>query len=139
MEKVAREVAEAEIDRFLEMMDLEQNLESLSAEGRDEFNRTRERLVNAVCNGRLVVNENGEPVLTVELKRADGEVETRDLRFREPTGATYMQADKKKEGENMAKMFAMFAEMTRTDIKTFSRLRGSDVRICTALGGLFLA
>lgn len=130
---IAREVAEAEFDRFVEVMDIEANTTGMDEEDKKGFLEQKDRIVKAVMSGALIVNDAGEPVYTpARTKDADS------LTFHEPTGASLMAMDRKKKTEDVGKMYATMGDMTKTHANTFSKMKMPDLKICMAITTLFL-
>lgn len=130
---VAREVAEAEFDRFVEAMDIEASTADMDAEDKKGFNEQKDRIVKAVMSGALIINDNGEPVYTpARTKDADA------LTFHEPTGASLMAMDRKKKTEDVGKLYATMGDMTKTHANTFSKMKMPDLKVCMAVTTLFL-
>lgn len=132
-EVIAREVAEAEFDRFVEAMDIEASTADMDAEDKKGFLEQKDRIVKAVMSGALIVNDNGEPVYTpARTKDADA------LTFHEPTGASLMAMDRKKKTEDVGKLYATMGDMTKTHANTFSKMKMPDLKVCMAITTLFL-
>lgn len=134
-DKINKEMAEVEFNRFTEAMDLDVNTEGMSADDKRDFTLQKDRLISAIQKGALVINDNGEPVFTPQ--RAGGEVNP--ITFHEPTGASYMAMDRRKVGEDMAKLFATMADVTGTSAGLFSKMKNADLKVCMAIITLFLA
>lgn len=132
-QKVAREVGEAEFDRFVGAMDLDVDEARMDADDRKSFGELRERLVRAIVEGHLVVDDKGQFVYTPRTGN-----QTDPITFREPTGASFMAMDTKKKDQNVAKMYAVMADITGLDIKTFSKMASRDLKVCQAIITLFL-
>jgi len=128
--KVAAEVAEAEFERFVEAMDLDVDPAGMDDDDKRSFESARRRLLKAMMAGQLVVNEQGEPVYSPGFGDP--------ITFHEPTGATYMAMDQKREGHNFGKTVATLAEMTRLPATRFSKMANRDFKVCSAILGLFL-
>lgn len=133
MDKVAREVAEAEFDRFIESNAIILDLGDSSEDDRKEVGVQRARIVGAVMAGSLVFDENGEPIFTPQ-RTPDAE----PIHFREPTGAALMAMDRKKAGADIGKLYATMGEITGMHAKTFSSMKVADLHICMAITALFL-
>lgn len=132
-DKVAKEVAEAEFDRFVKSMDLDVDPSDMSEEDKEAFQQQKDRLVGAIQSGALTINDDGEPVFTPQrTKDAD------TLTFHEPTGASLMAMDRKKKSEDIGKLYAAMADMTRSHSSTFSKMRMADLKVCMAITTLFL-
>jgi len=133
MTKIAKEVAEAEFDRFTSAMDIDAEVANMDAEDKKGFNEQKDRIVKAVMSGALTVNDNGEPVFTPQrIKDADA------LTFHEPTGASLMAMDRKKKTEDVGKLYATMGDMTKTHANTFSKMKMPDLKVCMAITTLFL-
>jgi hypothetical protein len=128
--KVAREVCEQEFERFADAMDLDVDPTRMDAADLKTFDDARHVLLRAMERGQLVIDEKGQPVFTA----SDGTAIT----FYEPTGATFMSMDTKKKEQEVAKMYAIMAEITRLPDKTFSKMPMRDLKVCRTIVTLFL-
>ena len=131
--KVNQETAMVEFDRFTESMDLDLDLTGMDDEDKIDFSKHRGALIRAIQIGSLVINDEGEPVFTPQ--RENGE----SITFHEPRGSALMAMDRKKKNHDMGKLFATMAEMTGRNPGTFSKMLMPDLKICMAIGTLFLA
>jgi hypothetical protein len=127
---VAQEVAEAELDRFLDSMDLDGDTSRMDVDERKAFADLRDTLVRAIQRGTLAIDDKGQPVFTPRSGSA--------ITFYEPTGATFMSMDAKKSGHEIAKMYAIMADMTRQSEKAFALMPQRDLKICRSIATLFL-
>lgn len=132
-DKVAKEVAEAEFDRFVKSMDLDVDPSDMSEEDKEAFQQQKDRLVGAIQSGALTINDDGEPVFTPQRTK-----DSDTLTFHEPTGASLMAMDRKKKSEDIGKLYAAMADMTRSHSSTFSKMRMADLKVCMAITTLFL-
>lgn len=132
-EKVAKEVAEAEFERFADVMDLDLDPADMDEDDKKGLTQQRNRVVSAIQSGALVINESGEPVFTPV--RTPG---VEPLTFHEPTGASLMAMDRKKKTEDVGKMYALMGEITKTHANTFAKMKMSDLKVCQAVTTLFL-
>lgn len=132
---VAREVAEEEFDRFADEMDLDLDTSTMDAEDLTAFNKQKGRLVRAIERGSLVINENGEAVYTPQ---NPGSKHHDPITFHERTGASLMAMDGKKKGHDVAKTYAVMADMCKVHPSTFAGLKGTDVKVCEALFALLM-
>lgn len=130
---VAREVAEAEFERFVEANALLVEFDGMEKEDVDSFREQKERILRAIETGALVVSEDGEPTFTPQRTK-----DATPLTFHEPTGASLMAMDRKKKNEDVGKLYATMGDMTRTDAKTFSNMKMADLKLCMAVTVLFL-
>lgn len=133
--KVATEVAEAEFDRFVEAMDLDLDTAGMDAEDLTQHNKLKARIIRAVEKGTLVFNEDGEAVYTPQHRRSK---HNDPITFHERTGASLMAMDGKKKGHDVAKTYAVLADMCKVHPSVFAGLVGSDVKICEALFALLM-
>jgi len=131
--KVSQEVAEAEFDRFCEEMDIENDESVLDEEDLTQWLKGKRRLVKAMMNGSLVINENGEAVYTPQ---KSGDIAP--LTFHESTVADLMVMDGKKKGHDVRKTIGVIAAMTKTTPATLSKLRGVDSKVMLALFALLM-
>lgn len=131
---VANEVAEAEFERFLEVMDLDFDAKGMDDEDRKGFLDSKQKFIRAIRRGSLVVNDRGEPVFTPVKDQSQ-----RPITFHEPDGACMMARDQKKASHDVAKMYATLAAMTHEDAKRFARMPSRDLKVCEAILLLFLA
>ena len=133
--KVAKEVAEAEFDRFVECMDLELDAADMDAEDLTQFTKQKNRLIRAIEKGTLVFNDNGEAIYTPQNERS----KIRDaITFHERTGASLMAMDGKKKNHDVAKTYAILADMCKVHQNVFAGLVGTDIKICEALFSLLM-
>lgn len=130
----AREVAEAEFERFAAAMDLEFDTKRMDADDLKSFNEQKHRILRAIMRGHLVVDGKGQFVYTPQ-----GGSDHTPITFYEPTGASMMAMDRKKKGEDVGKMYATMADMTRTSPERFARMANRDLKICQTIAVLFLA
>lgn len=133
MGKIAREVAEAEFQRFADTMELDVDASKMDPEDAKSLIQQREMIVRAIENGRMIVSDNGEPVYTP----TSGE--GKPITFYEPTGATLMAMDGKKKNADVSKLYSAIGDMTRQPPAMFSRMPQRDLKVCIAVASLFLA
>ena len=135
MKNVAREVAEAEFDRFVDAMDLEVDTAGMDAEDLSQFSKIKNRIIKQVELGTLIFNENGEAVYTPQNKKSKHQDA---ITFHERTGASLMAMDGKKKGYDVAKTYAVLAEMCKVHPSVFAGLVGIDVKVCEGLFALLM-
>lgn len=131
-DKIDKETAELEFNRFTDSMDLDVDESFMDEVDLMSFNKQKRRIVAAIANGSLVINENGEPVYTP--KKSDIEA----LTFHERTGASILAMDGKKKNHNVAQTYAIMAEITKTHPKVFAKMKGIDIKICEAIFALLM-
>ncbi len=128
--KVDADTADMEFDRFVEMMDLDLDETEMDFEDLTQFRKLKSRILRAIQRGGLVINENGEAVFTPQNPRSNNKD---PITFHERTGASLMAMDGKKKGHDVAKTYAVMADMCKVHPNVFAGLVGSDVKICEAL------
>ena len=130
---IPQEMAEADFDRFVEMMDLDVDPVNMDDEDRTTFEKQKRRIIKAMMIGALMINENGEAVYTPHRS------EVKDpITFHERTGASLMAMDNKKKNQDVAKTYAVMGSMTKTHPGVFSKLKGSDIKTCEAIFALLM-
>jgi hypothetical protein len=134
-EKVAREVAEAEFSRFLEAMDLDEDVSKLDTDDQAGFEKHKRKVVEAIMRGNLTINEKGEPVLTPSqpVRGLD-----KDIVFREPRGSSLKSTLGKKADDN-ARAMELMGALTNLPPVTFANMAMRDYKVCGSLVVLFLA
>src|SRR4051812_2500859 len=100
--KVAKDVAEAEFDRWVDAMDLSSKLDPATLGDEDKRLQAEHKrvIVEALMKGSLVVNAQGEFEFTPVASDNKG-----TITFYEPTGASFLAADQAKQGHSVAKMY----------------------------------
>lgn len=133
--KVALEQAEQEFNQWAEAMDLDLDETLMDEDDMRGFMRQKKRILKAVQNGSLVFNDDHEAVFTPQHRNS----KTKDpITFHERTGASLMAVDRKKKGHDVARMYAVLADMCNTAPQTFAGLAGEDVKVCEALFALLM-
>ena len=133
--KIVPEAADLEFDRFLESMDILVDTAKLDPEDLTAFNKQKDRMVSAICKGALVFNEDGEAVYTPQHEQS----KHRDpITFHERTGAALMAMDKQKKGHDVAKTYAVMADMCKVHQNVFAGLTGTDGKVCEAIFALLM-
>ena len=133
--KINTEMAEQEFDRFVEEMDIDINVDKLDVEDKTAFDKHKDRIIRAIEQGHLVINDNGEAVYTPHRPKSKYK---EAITFHERTGASLMAMDGHKKGRDMAKTYAVMGDMCGLPQKTFAGLSGTDVKICEALFALLM-
>lgn len=130
-EVVDKETALADFQRFVEVMDLD--LDGLDDEDKQDVAAHKDLIVDCIRYGKLIVNDNGEPVYTPQRSK-----NKEPLTFCEPDGAALMEMDRKKSFQDIGKQFAMMASLTKVAPKTFASMKYKDLKVCLAVTALFL-
>tara|TARA_R110000796_G_scaffold27209_1_gene75243 strand:- start:511 stop:933 length:423 start_codon:yes stop_codon:yes gene_type:complete len=127
-EVLCEEQAEAEFNRLAEANDLDTaDLGSLAS-------ALKKVIVRSFKKGVLTLDDNDNPVFTPKYSDVKN-----PLTFHRPTGATLLTMDKKPDGQDFAKLFAVAAELTRTTNQAyFARMDVADSRVVLAIVNLFL-
>lgn len=132
---VDKETAESEFDRFTHAMDLNLSTAGMDAEDLTAFNKQKDRIVTAIERGALTINEDGEAIYTPRHKRSKHK---EAITFHERTGASLMAMDGKKKNHDVAKTYAVMADMCKVPANVFAGLVGTDVKTCEALFALLM-
>lgn len=134
-EQIALEVAEQEFERFAESMDINVDTSKLDAEDLTAFTKVKDRMLQAMQRGALTINDNGEAVYTPQRPSS----KSKDaITFHERTGASLMAMDGKKKNYDVAKTYAILAEMCRVHPAVFAGLAGQDIKVCEGLFALLM-
>lgn len=133
--KVVLEVAEVEFDRWADEMDLMIDVEDMDAEDLTAFKRQKTRIIQAIQRGALVITDDGEAEYTPQNKHSKRQ---EPIVFHERTGVALMAMDGKKKGHDMAKTYAILANMCKVHPSVFTGLAGADGKVCEALYALLM-
>jgi hypothetical protein len=134
-EKICKEVAEQEFERWGEAMDLDFNVSAMLKEDSVEFERMKAKIVKALMRGSLIIDDCGRAVYTP----TNPESGHKDpITFKERTGAMIMAIDRFKKNQQAAAGYAMMAELCGLPPKTFAGLVGFDIKVCEAMFALLM-
>lgn len=133
--KISNEFALVEFDRFVDMMDLDLDTSGMDSEDLTQFTKLKNRVIRAIEKGALVINDDGEAVYTAQNRRTKHKDA---LTFHERTGASLMAMDGKKKNYDVAKTYAVMADMCKVHPNVFAGLVGIDAKICEALFSLLM-
>lgn len=128
--KIVREMADAEFDRFTDMMDIDVDQSGMDSEDEDEMLKSKNRIVRAIQKGDLVIDDDGQAVYTPSNVNSKYD---KPLVFHEQSGAAIIASDKSKKGQNMRATFAIMGEMCKVHPNVFVGLYGSDIKTCMAI------
>lgn len=127
--KVAREVAEAELGRWAEAMDLD-----WIGPQAEDFKSHKGRLVKGIMDGSVTISGDGE-VLTFTPRRSKVEA----LEFRAPMGDAQLAFDAHKVGEMVHRTYEFLGRMTGKSIAFFAnKMDDRDMKICDSVATLYL-
>ena len=129
---IAKEVAENEFARFVELMDLDLEPDGMDADDAKSLDGFRRVILRSIQRGDLTVTDIGEMVFTPTVG------ESIPITFGEPTGASLMASDNSRTGKNVAKMFAVMADLTGCSATKFAQMRQRDLKVCQAITSIFL-
>ncbi len=133
--KIDINTAKVEFDRFVSEMDLDLDETVMDAEDLTAFNKQKNKILQAIQRGHLVVNDNGEAEYTPHRPASKYE---KAIIFHERTGASLMAMDGKKKGHDVTKTYAVLADMCKVHQSVFAGLAGSDIKVCEALFALLM-
>jgi hypothetical protein len=133
--KMSREVAEADLERFLAEMDLTERTDPsrLDADDQKKLRDVKENVVLAIMSGRLVISEDGCPVYT------PSKGDQKPIKFSEPSGGDLMAMDKYKQTQTIAKQNALLGAISGEGPQRFANMKQRDLNVCSDLLMLFLA
>lgn len=130
MQKISTEVARQEFDRWVDAMDLDLNEADMDEKDLGNFKKQKRRIISALEAGALVINDRGEAVYTPQNPAS---AHKEPLTFHERTGASLMATDGKGKNQDVAKTYAMMADMCGVNAKVFAGMVGVDAKTCEAL------
>lgn len=131
---VAKEVALADFDRLCRARRLKTVDEKWTEEEQKAFDSLRDDICAAICEGRLEIDNDDDPVL--KPTGAEASVPSR-IKFKKPKGSTLLAMDAKP--SNGARQFAAYADMSGIGASHFSNLQFWDVELLARLFVLFFA
>ena len=127
--------AENDFQRFIDGADLDFDLDKMDEEDRTTAEKNKRRLVKAIINGHLTIDEKGIPTF---IPYTEGSNFTDPMTFQSPTGADFMAMDATKMRKTISKTHLMMAGMTGLPSGIFAKLKGEDYKICQALFLFFM-
>lgn len=135
--KISTEVAEEEFNRFADGMDLYLDTSDMDAEDLTAFNKQKIRIMKAIENGHLVIDDAGKAVYTPFVEESKYK---EPITFNQRTGASLMAMDGKRKGHDVAKTYSVMAQMCGLHPKIFGgdNLVGTDIKVCEALFALLM-
>ncbi len=108
---------------------------TMDVEDKTAVDKQKNRSSDEMSSGHLEVNDDGEAVYT-PFRPTSAHKEP--ITFHERTGASVLAMDGKKKGHDMAKTYAIMAEMCKVHPSTFSKLTGPDIKTCEAVYALLM-
>ena len=102
--------------------------------GDEAKSEAADSVIDAIMDGRLVIDDEGQPLLHWNGCTEDG---NKPMLFRRFTGSAIAAIDRRKEQEKMAQTFSMLGSWTKTNIPTFHKMDQVDLSVALALFTLF--
>jgi hypothetical protein len=133
--KVNIDMANAEFNRFTEAMDLDLDTDDMDEEDLTQFTKQKKKIINALMDGSLIINNNGEAVYTPRNPKSKRE---EPITFNERSGVSVMAMDGKKKNYDVRKTYAIMAEMCKVHQSVFANLVGIDIKTCEAIFSLLM-
>jgi hypothetical protein len=130
MNKVDTKTAELEFDRWAEAMDLNLDVAKMNEKDLAAFSKQKGRVLIAIERGALVIGADG---LATYTPQHPGSAHKDPITFNERTGASLMAMDGKGQNHDVAKTYAMMADMCGVNAKVFAGMVGTDAKVCEAL------
>lgn len=130
---VATDVALGEFERFLDVMELASDRDSMTDEDYKAFAKLKDTVIKAMESGHLVIDDEGRPVYTPRT-----EANPSPIVFNEMTGADLQNMDSGKATENVKKLYLMMGSATKNPSTRFSGMKNRDLKVCMAIFTLFM-
>ncbi len=130
------EVAAQEFDRFVELWDIDGEVESMDEDSRDGFEDHKRRLCRGLRRGTITLDEEGS--VTIQLRWPTLESIT-EVVCKPPGGGAMLAWDKYKDRQQVHKLNAFLGSMTGQSPAIFARMDGRDLKSVQAIALLFLA
>lgn len=134
--EMSEEQAMAEIEKWAEENDID--LTVTAPNGEKMIDATVPKLIKAIQNGSLVLNDECEFEYTISKKSPPGFAGER-ITLKTPTGAAYMAMDTYKEQQNVHKTMAIMSAITGKDVSWFARLSNNDYKVINYIVSFFTA
>jgi hypothetical protein len=136
-DKIDRETAEAEFNRYCENNGIENDESAMNDEERDSFADIKKRFIDCCMEGRVEVD--GTSVKYIISKFSDQGFSGETITIRRPTGNAFSSMDSFKDRESIHKLHGYMSAMTGKDVKFFSKIDISDWKFFNAIASLFLS
>ncbi len=137
MTTIDNETATLEFKRWADAMRLKFFEGSMDNDDKKDFTLQKDRIIEAIMDGCLVVNDMGCFVFTPEIP--EGVDDFKPITFHKPRGSALIAMDFKKKDKDMGKLFNSMGDMTKQHPSVFSKMEMPDLHICMAITTLFLA
>jgi hypothetical protein len=130
------EVAVQEFDRFVELWDIDGEVESMDEDSRDGFEDHKRRLVRGLRRGSVTIDEEGS--VTIQLRWPKMESVT-EVVCKPPGGDAMLSWDKYKDRQQVHKLNSFLGSMCGQNPVVFARMDARDLKTVQAIALLFLA
>ena len=130
--RIGRDVAESELRRWMSSMKLVISTTGMDAEDRTQLDLNNRRIINAILDGRLVIDQDGVPVYTPR-----DSVDRSPIRFPRPKGKDLMQSDLFKKNHDVTKAFAIMAATSHESLDRYGEMESTDLYVCLAIAGMY--
>lgn len=130
-DKISRDMAEAEFERFCDENFIDTDLTGLDQEDVDAFEAHKLRIVKAICIGWVTIDDDATASIEISPELS--------LSFKSPNSSALMAADSVKPGKDIAKLNAVMASIVGKSPKTFAAIPMKQYQVCASITTLFLA
>lgn len=134
--KIDAETAANEFERFTAAWDIDTDLEDMESDDVQSFESQKRRIVKAIKQGRLSVDDTGE---TISYNLHDKVHSTDVIKMSIPKGEAFMSMDKYKDKQQIHKLHAFMAASSKLPVQIFSGMDGRDLKLLMGVALLFLA
>lgn len=135
VEKISREVAEHEFQRFLEIWDVDPILKGGSVESLEEFEAQKNLFIRELCKGYVTVNDEGHICYKLKYPKEDSSLTS--LTFKVEKGNKAVM-DKYKEKEAFKRTGALLGTLTEQPPQTYLNMDLRDQKFPEVIVALFL-
>ena len=128
--------AEKEFDRFVELWEIDGDVETMNEESRDGYDAHKRAICRGIVRGTVTIDDEG--AVTIKLPNTT-ELALPEITLGVPTGAAMLKFDNYKDRQNVHKMNAMLGHMSKQNPAVFAKIDGRDLKPAMAVATLFLA
>ena len=133
-ERLSAEVAQEEFERFAELWDIETDLEDFDGEDLAAFTKIKKAIIRGFKLGFVSLDEEG--ILIVKLRFSkNSKFDTVKL---DPSRGSMLSFDKYKEREQMHRLQAYLAAMSKMAVRDFANIDDRDKKLLINVIQLFL-
>lgn len=134
MSTVDRETALLEFDRFVEIWDIDGATENMNAEDKESFEKERERIVKAIENGHVTIDDDGAFRYALRFAK-EGMLQELTLKVE---NASMLKMDEYKDRQSMHKLYAYVASLAGVAPRVISSIDPRDEKVIRSVALLFL-